>query len=269
MFRDKTILVTGASSGIGHALARRFAAAGGRLVLVARRADRLNELARRLETAGARAIPIPADLTEPDACERVVAEAREAAGRIDVLVNNAGVGEYGRFDGQDFDALDRMMRLNMHALVRLTHGVLPDMIGRRVGHILNIASTAAYQPTPYMAVYGATKAFVLSFSMAVWHEVRRRGVRVTCVCPGPVMTEFFDRGGYETRKTDFSRGAHRAEQIADAAFAAVSAGRAVFVPGWRNKLGAVLQRLAPLRTTTRVTGKILGPGSGSDAQGVH
>ncbi|MFQ5411233.1 MAG: SDR family NAD(P)-dependent oxidoreductase [Phycisphaerae bacterium] len=259
MYRDKTILVTGASSGIGQALARRFASAGGRLILVARRADRLNELARQLETMRIRTVVLPADLTEPGACKRVIDEARKNAGHIDVLINNAGVGEYGPFDGQDIDALDSMMRLNMHALVRLTHAVLPDMIDRNAGHILNIASTAAYQPTPYMAVYGATKAFVLSFSMALWAEIRERGVCVTCVCPGPVMTEFFDRGGYETRKTDFSQGAHRPEQIAEAAFAAIRARRAAFVPGLRNKLGAVLQRFAPLRTTTRLTAKILGP----------
>jgi len=269
MFRDKTILVTGASSGIGQAIARRFAAAGGRLILVARRADRLNDLARQLEIEGVRAIPLPTDLTEPGACERVIAEARKAAGDIDVLVNNAGVGEYGPFNGQDFDALDCMMRLNMHALVRLTHGVLPDMINRREGRILNIASTAAYQPTPYMAVYGATKSFVLSFSMALWAEVRQHGVRVTCVCPGPVMTAFLDRGGYESRKTDFSQGAHRPEQIAEAAFAALKAGRAAFVPGLRNKLGAVLQRFAPLRTTTRMAAGILGPRQSSTGDEVR
>lgn len=264
MFRDKTLLITGASSGIGQALALRFARAAALLLLVARRADRLDALADRIAADGPRPHVIPADLTEAGACARVLDEARRLAGRVDGLVNNAGVGEYGPFAGQDPDALEAMMRLNMLALVRLTRGVLPDMLARRAGHILNIASTAAFQPTPHMAVYGATKAFVLSFSMAVWHEVRRRGVHVTCVCPGPVNTEFFDRGGFESRRNDFARGAHEPEQIAEAALAALSAGRAARIPGVRNKLGAFLQRFAPLRTTTQVAAKLLA--AGSDAQ---
>jgi hypothetical protein len=116
------------------------------------------------------------------------------------LVNNAGAGEYGKFATQELAALERMMSLNMNAVVRLTHAVLPGMIERRRGRILNIASTAAFQPTPFMAVYGATKAFIRSWSLALWWELRSKGVHVTCVCPGPVRTEFFDRGGYERRK---------------------------------------------------------------------
>lgn len=257
MFRGKTILITGASSGIGRAMARRFGRAGARIVLVGRRADRLEALARELRANGEEASIIVADLIEPASCERVVSEAKQAAGPVDVLINSAGVGEYGRFREQDLEAVDRMMQLNMTALVRLTHMVLREMVERRSGHIVNIASTAAFQPTPYMSVYGATKAFVLSFSVSLWEEVRRRGVRVTCIAPGPVETEFFDRGGYESRKGMFTRTALDADWLADAAYDKVIRGGPAYVPGLLNKLGAWLQRFLPLRTVTRLSGKVL------------
>ncbi|MBN2562629.1 MAG: SDR family oxidoreductase [Phycisphaerae bacterium] len=261
MFRDKTVLITGASSGIGRALARRFARAGARLVLVARRSDRLEALAKEAKADGGEAFIVVADLVEPGACERVVSEAKRTAGCVDVLINNAGAGEYGRFVEQDLESLDTMMRLNMTALVRLTHLVLPEMVERRTGHVVNIASTAAFQPTPYMSVYGATKAFVLSLSMSVWEEVRRRGVRVTCIAPGPVKTEFFDRGGYESRKATFTLTALDADWLADAAYKKLIQGVPTYVPGLTNKLGALLQRFVPLRVVTRFSGRLLRPQS--------
>ncbi|MFQ5411142.1 MAG: SDR family NAD(P)-dependent oxidoreductase [Phycisphaerae bacterium] len=259
MFRDKTVLITGASSGIGAALARRFARAGAQPLLVARRADRLAALAEELDTRSGKTVWISADLVEAGACERVVREARREAGEIDILINNAGVGEYGRFVEQRSDALERMMALNMGAVVRLTHLVLPAMCDRGTGAIMNIASTAAYQPTPYMAVYGATKAFVLSFSMAIWEEARRRGVGVTCVCPGPVRTEFFDHGGFESRKAAFSRTGHDSEVIAELAYRQLARGRAAYVPGLLNRIGAVLTRFAPLRIATQASARLLRP----------
>ncbi len=258
-FKDKTVVITGASSGIGQALARRFARDGARLILVARRAERLGTLARASDPSGENVTIIPANLAEPSACERVVEEARRRAGRIDVLVNNAGAGEYGRFAEQDWDALDAMMRLNVTALVRLTKLVLPEMLDRRGGHVVNVASTAAFRPTPYQAIYGATKSFVLDFSLALWEEVGRKGVRVTCICPGPVRTEFFDRGGYQSQRTRFLRLALDPERLADAAFRRIARGRVVYVPGILNKLGAFLVRFGSLKTVTRVTAKLLGP----------
>lgn len=259
MFHEKTVLITGASSGIGSALARRFARANARLILVARREDRLAALAEELRSNGLEVYIIVADLVEPSACDKIVSETKEAAGPIDVLVNNAGIGEYGRFYEKDLGALENMMQLNMSAVVRLTHRVLPDMIDRRSGHILNIASTAAFQPTPHMSVYGATKSFVLSFSLALWHEVRRRGICVTCVCPGPVRTEFFDRGGYETQKSHMIRLAIDPDQIAEAAYTKLLQARTTHIPGTLNKLGAFLVRFAPLRTVTKVSAKLLAP----------
>lgn len=257
MFRGKRVLITGASSGIGAALARRFAADGAELLLVARRRERLEALAEELRAT--RSVLVvkaqPVDLCDEPSRDRLI----EGVGDVDVLVNSAGVGEYGEFAAQDVAALESMMRLNMHALVRLTHGLLPGMLERRSGWILNIASLAGFQPTPYMAVYGATKSFVLDFSMALWQEVRKRGVHVACICPGPVATEFFARGGYEERRADFTKKAADPAWIAEQAYRALVRRKPVLIPGASNKLAAFLQRFAPLKLVTRVSGKLLGP----------
>jgi len=261
-FRDKTVLVTGASSGIGAELARRFAADGAKLILVARRADRLAELADELRIGGfaSQTAVIVADLVEPGACERVIGDARLASDRIDVLINNAGIGEYGDFAEQDFASVDRMMRLNMTALVHLTRQVLPEMLARSSGWIMNVASTAAFQPTPYMGVYGATKAFVLSFSMSLREEVRRRGLVVTCVCPGPVKTEFFSRGGYEHRRMrDYSRIMVQADWLAEQAYRSLVRQKPFCTPGIINWLSARLARCAPLSLVSRGAARLLRP----------
>jgi len=259
MYKDKVILITGASSGIGAALARRFARDRATLVLVARRQDRLASLADELMHHTA-AFTIAADLAADGAPARVIAEANRLAGRIDVLVNNAGVGEYGEFRRQDPAALDRMMRLNTTAVVQLTRAALPAMIERRSGAILNIASTAAFQPTPYMAVYGGTKSFVRNFSLALWCELRDTGVTVTCVCPGPVRTEFFDHGGYESRRDDFQRLAADPDWLAEKARAALIRKKVISTPGAINWLGAFLTRFGWPRLVTRISARILGPG---------
>ncbi len=258
MFRDKHVVVTGASSGIGQSLARQFAQAGARVSLVARRTDKLTGLADELKAATGRAAVITADLVEPGACERVPTDARAVFGPIDVLVNNAGVGEYGLFPGQQLADLEHLVQLNVLAVLRLTHRILPEMIERRTGHVINIASTAAFQPTPYMAVYGASKAFVLNFSMALWSELRKTGLRVTCVCPGPVRTGFFDRGGYHTRKVDWVRLGFDSDDFARLTMKYLRRGRSVCVPGILNKISAFSRHLAPLPLVTRISGKILG-----------
>jgi len=258
MFRDKHVVVTGASSGIGRSFARQFAQAGARVSLVARRTEKLAALADELKTNASQTAVITADLVASGACERVLADARAAFGPIDVLVSNAGVGEYGLFPGQQLADLEHLVHLNVLAVLRLTHQVLPEMLERRTGHLINIASTAAFQPTPYMAVYGASKAFVLNFSMALWNELRKTGLRVTCVCPGPVRTGFFDRGGYHTRKVDWVRLGFDSDDFARVTMKYLKQGRSVCVPGLLNKLGAFSRHLAPLPLVTRISGKILG-----------
>jgi len=262
MFKDKTVLITGASSGIGAALARRFCRDEARVILVARRADRLAALADELRMGGfsGQTAVIVADLTGPGACERVLSDASLAAGRIDVLINNAGLGEYGPVAEKELPAFEHMMHLNMSVLLRLTHLVLPEMLARRSGWIMNVASTAAFQPTPYMAAYGASKSFVFSFSLALREEVRRRGVVVTCLCPGSTRTEFFDRGGYQERRSFLTKLAHDADYVADKAHRALARGKAFYIPGLLNKVSVFLQRFVPLTTTTRLAAKVLGAG---------
>lgn len=254
-----TVLITGASSGIGRALARGFSRDGARLILVARRADRIAELATELERDGAAVMQIVEDLTSDGACGRIVERVEAAGAPIDILVNNAGIGDYGEFRNQDPGAAEGMMRLNMHVPVQLTRLLLPDMVARRRGHILNVASTAAFQPTPYMGVYGATKWFVLSHSLSMRYELEPFGIGVTCLCPGPVDTEFFDRDNFRPQRKAFLKTAMSADKVADAALRGIRRNRAVIVLGLINKIGVVGSRLAPLRTSTRVAARLLKP----------
>lgn len=255
----QTILITGASSGIGRALARRFARDGSQLVLVARRRERLEALAGELGSSAMAIPPIVEDLTSDAACERIAAKVEQHGAKIDVLVNNAGVGEYGEFASQSLTAVESMLKLNIASLVELTHRLLPGMLARGSGRIVNIASTAAFQPTPYFAAYGASKAFVMNFSLALWYELKDRGVGVTCVCPGPVATEFFDRGGLEDQKQAFLKTGMTPEEIADATFRAVAVRRTLVIPGWLNRISTFAPRFGPLRFATRVAAMLLKP----------
>lgn len=186
-------LVTGASSGIGAAFARALAARGSDLVLVARRTDRLRELAREIEAAhGVRVEVITADLSLP-AAGRALREA--IAGEVDTVINNAGFGTHGALALADPDALEREIAVDVTALVDVTRAFLPELLAARRGAIVNVASTASFQPVPLMAVYGAAKAFVLSFTEAVWQEARPRGVKVLALAPGATRTEFFEIAG--------------------------------------------------------------------------
>lgn len=186
-------LVTGASSGIGAAFARALAARGSDLVLVARRADRLRALASELEAAhGIRAEAVTADLAKPGAGRAL---RTTIAGPVDTVINNAGFGTHGALAAADADDLEREIAVDVTALVDITRAFLPDLLVAGRGAIINIASTASFQPVPLMAVYGASKAFVLSFTEAVWQEARAHGVKVLAVAPGATDTEFFDIAG--------------------------------------------------------------------------
>ncbi len=247
-------LVTGASSGIGEVFARRLAAESYDLVLVARRADRLRALADELSGRHATTVEtLVADLETEAGCasvERVLAE-----GAVDLLVNNAGFGTYGEFVRLPLDRELAEVKLNVVAVVRLTHAALGPMVGRGRGAVINVASTAAFQPIPYNATYAATKAFVLSFSEAVHEEVKGAGVTVCAVCPGPVRTEFVEQAGIDVAGVPDLAWVDAGE-VVSLAIEAARAGRPVEVPGTLNKLTAAASRLAPRSVVRRIAGSI-------------
>jgi short-subunit dehydrogenase len=249
-------VVTGASSGIGLAFARELSRRGHTVLAVARREDRLLALAAERPLDSGAVHPLVVDLAEDGAVRRI----REAAGDLGGaawLVNNAGFGQYGVLPRADPKRLSRMVRVNCEAVVLLTHVLLPDLIARR-GAILNVASTAAFQPTPFMAVYGATKAFVLSFSEALREELTATGVRVTALCPGPVATEFGEVAGYRGRLHD-PPGALGADEVARFGLAAVRRGKAIAVPGPLYKATCVAAQLFPRGIVRRVSRAVLRP----------
>ncbi|MEM9809142.1 MAG: SDR family oxidoreductase [Cyanobacteria bacterium P01_D01_bin.56] len=188
----KTALITGASSGIGAEFARQLAAKKRDLVLVARSQDKLNQLAEQLQQQHSiRAHVISQDLTEPNAAASVARQIEELGIVIDLLINNAGFGDYGSFSESLLERQTSMIQLNISVLVELTHAFLPAMIERQNGDIINVSSIAGFQPMPYWSVYAASKAFVLSFSEALWAEVKDKGVKVLALCPGPTESNFF------------------------------------------------------------------------------
>ena len=244
-------LITGASAGLGVDFARQLGARGERLVLVARRKERLDALAAELGNARAVAL----DLGEAGAAGRLMADLAAHGERVDCLVNNAGFGLAGQFAELDGARQRGMIDLNCGVLTELAHAVLPAMIAAKSGRILNVASTAAFQPGPGMAVYFATKAFVLSFSEALHEEVRRHGVTVTALCPGPTATEFGAVAGWRGNKAIDKLSASSAD-VVRAGIAAMDRGRALLIPGAINKAGAQGHRLLPRWLLRRVTASI-------------
>ena len=244
-------LITGASAGLGVDFARQLAERGKRIVLVARRKDRLDALAAEL--GNARAVTI--DLGEAGAAGRLMADIAAQGEQVECLINNAGFGLWGRFASLDGARQRQMIDLNCGTLVELCHAVVPGMIARGDGAILNVASTAAFQPGPGMATYFATKAFVLSFSEALHEEVAKSGVRVTALCPGPTATEFGDVAGFKGNGVFEKLSASSAEVVA-AGLKALEANRAVVIPGLLNKVGAQGHRLLPRAVLRKVTAAI-------------
>ena len=242
--QGQTALVTGASMGIGVDLAECFASDGYDLVLAARSEAALKEVAQRLAAKhGVRATAIAVDLAAPGRGEKLAAEIAARGLGIDVLVNNAGYGVAGAFDGSDRASQLGMIDLNDRALAELTHIYWPRMLASKRGGVLNVASTAAFQPGPLMAIYYASKAFVLSFSEALWKEAEGTGVNVSCLCPGPTTSHFRERAG--TGKTRLSRQGEpmSSAEVAQLGYRAWRENRRVIVTGARN---AVLANLVPL-----------------------
>lgn len=244
---DSWAVVTGASSGLGVEFADRLAAEGANLLLVARREDLLDSVAARLRSRyGVRAESHPADLTDPAAR----ADLRKRLAELDVshLVNNAGFGTMGAFVDADPRRMSDELELNMVALTELTRAVAPGMVHRGAGAIINVASTAAFQPIPTMAVYAATKAYVMRLGIALWEELRPTGVRVVVICPGPTATDFFatagDDGVMRRRRTP--------AQVVDTTMRALAAHRPLAVDGLPNAAMALATRLTPVGIQARL-----------------
>jgi short-subunit dehydrogenase len=247
----KVALVTGASAGLGFEFARRLSKRGHRLVLAARRKERLDELATELGNARAVAV----DLSENDAAAKLMADVESNGETIDLLVNNAGFGLIGKFAELDAARLRQMIDLNVGVLTDLCRAAAPAMIERKSGGILNVASTAAFQPGPKMAVYFATKAFVLSLSEALHEELKPHGVKVSCLCPGPTRTEFGDGAGFGGNGL-FDRVAMNAAEVVEAGLKGFDSNRAVVVTGLINKIGAASTRFAPRSVVRKIAGAI-------------
>jgi hypothetical protein len=242
----QTALITGASGGIGEEIARTLAARGYDLVLVARTEAKLAQLgAELMQRHGISATPIAADLADRAAPQQIVDRLAANALSIDILVNNAGFATYGSFADLDINGELQLLQVNIVALAHLTRLLLPGMIARRNGRIMNVASTAAFMPGPLMADYYASKAFVLSFSEALHNELQGSGITVTALCPGPTSTGFQARAQMEDSKLVRGRRIMDAGTVARAGVEGMLAGRPLVIPGFMNRVMAFLPRLVP------------------------
>jgi uncharacterized protein len=256
-WHGKWAVVTGASAGIGEAIALELAEAGVNLVLTARRRERLDLLAERLRTRNAvQAQVIVADLTLPQAPQQIF-DATEGAGlQVDVLVNNAGFGEYGEFLRSNLEMQVSMVQVNCAAVVHLTRLFLPAMVERRRGWVMIVASTASYQPVPYLATYGATKAFDRMLAEALAEEMKRHGVHVSALCPGPTESEFTQVAG---ARTGDRRKPQSATEVARRGLEALAEGKHWLIPYLAGKVQVFGQRFVPRRVVTGAVERLFRP----------
>jgi short-subunit dehydrogenase len=256
-YRGRTALVTGASSGIGIAFVHALAARGMNVTLVARTADRLNAVAQEvIAKYEVKAEVIPADLTADRAAETVQQEVERRGLVVDLLVNNAGFATHGFFDEIAPRRDHEEVIVNVAAVVGMAHAFLPGMLSRGGGGIINIASTAAFQPIPFMAVYAASKAFVVSFSLALAEEYRNRNIRVLALCPGPTDTRFFETA--KANEAAFGR-LRSAEQVVATGLRALEKGRGFVVDGFGNKFSSFMARMLPAPFTAKMAGRVVRP----------
>jgi short-subunit dehydrogenase len=249
-FHGKWALVTGASAGIGVALARELARRGAKLILTARRAERLESLAAELAAQGIETRIVIADLNDPAAPQQIYDATNDLT--VDILVNNAGLGQYGEFRSSKPEQESSMVRVNCEAVVRLTRLFLPRMVERRRGWVLVVSSVASFQPLPYLATYAATKAFDRFFSVALAEEVAQYGINVTALCPGSTESEFFEvayAGAFRNRKLQ------SAEEVARLGVAALARGQRTIIPKWSGRFTAFIVRFAPDGLITRFVEK--------------
>ncbi|MDF2661428.1 MAG: putative oxidoreductase [Paenibacillus sp.] len=260
-FRGKWTLVTGASSGIGEQFARQLAQKGSHLVLVARSKSKLENLASELRKMyGIKAEVIVMDLAKEGAPSELYKQCQLLKVDIELLINNAGFATHGLFELVSGERQHEEVMLNVAAVVDMTHLFLPDMLRKSSGAVINVASTAGFQPLPYMAVYGATKAFVLSFTQALWWENRNRGVKFFALCPGSTDTSFFSVVGTEEASVGKK---DTPERVVEVALRALKEGKVYVVPGVQNYIGAQLSRFITRKQGLRLVGSMLRPREGS------
>lgn len=257
-YNNRWALVTGASTGIGAEFASQLAARGMHLILAARRFEKMNSLAEELNTRhGTRCHIVTIDLAEPDAAKRLIEEVARLGVEVELLVNNAGVGMIGEIETTSPDDVRRMLNLNILTLADLTYRILPGMLKRGHGAIINLSSQAAFQPVAFMSAYAASKSFVLHFSEALWAEARSRGVTIVALCPGVTRTEFFDTAGapgWLEKHTSLPP-----SKVVKSAIRAMEKRRQYVVPGWRNYLLTLLVRLATRRTAVNESKRFFRP----------
>jgi len=250
-----TTLITGGSSGIGAAFARKLATRGRNILLVARSEDKLITLCNELgRISGVRAQYIVLDLSEPDAAQQLFEETKNRDLEIDMLINNAGFGSMGEFARLDLQNELKIVVVNVRTVVELTHRFLRPMRERKQGTIINVASTAGFQPVPFMATYAATKAFVLSFSEALWEENRTHGVHVMALCPGVTETNFFEASQMERPPI---RTVQSPEDVVEAALRGLARHKSSVISGWTNLLMVETERLVPRSLVIKLAGKAL------------
>src|ERR1700674_3136082 len=258
----KWALITGASAGIGVAFAQELASGGTNLVLTARRKDRLEELTRRLTAAHKVSTEVIAvDLADSKAPEKIFAFTKGKGIEIDLLINNAGFGQYGEFPSVEKQRLLDMVQVNCHAVVHLTRLYLPEMVARHRGDLLIVASTASFQAVPYISTYAATKAFDLLFAEGLAEEMKPHGIRVCALCPGSTDSEFHEVAG-QTDIAASMRSQETAEKVARTGLRALAAGKSYVIFGMGNYLGAHSQRLAPRRMVSRIIAGMFRPKKG-------
>jgi len=248
-----TALITGASGGIGYELAKLFARDHHNLVLVARSADKLAQAANELQALGVSVKTVALDLAEPPAPKFLFDQLQREGIAIDILINNAGFGALGKFAQMPVDQIFGQINLNITALTQLTKLFLPPMLARHTGRIMNVASTAGFQPGPLMAVYYATKAYVISFSEAIANELKDSGVTVTCLCPGATHTGFAKRAGNDKSRLFKQLGAMNADKVALDGYRALMEGRTLAISGLHNWLVAQSTRLGPRKMVTAIS----------------
>lgn len=256
--KGDTALITGASSGIGTAFVRSLAASGARLVLVARSRDKLDALAEDMRSKyGVEVLVVPADLGDPASVGEIQGAIDSAGWQVDFLFNNAGFGQHGRFAESDIEKQDQMIELNVLAVVNLTYAFLPGLLKRKRGAIINVASTAGLQPLPFMAVYGATKAFVVSFSEALAEEVKGSGVLIQTVLPGNTETPFHSKVGETDGRVG---GARTAEQVVQTCLQALDRNQVFTIDGFANRALGLVAKLSPRSMVRKITGDMMRKG---------